>query len=153
MIQSVLEFLGKISWPIAFLIFIYIFKNEVKEFLKRITTVSFGGGSIEAKPIDQEKIRKAKEIRETTSEPREQAQLLLEQGALENRELRILRGLVGERGGRSFYTYRKSSYYSPALESLTTKRLISLERDVYSLTNLGLEVAKIYLAAVLGMKD
>jgi hypothetical protein len=61
------------------------------------------------------------------------------------RELRILRALFGEDGGRALNIYRKSDHYLPAINSLEENGYIRRQQDQYFLTEKGLKEARAHL--------
>ena len=145
-IESLFELLGAIAWPVVTLIifvtFFLAFQKEIGGLIDRIQEFEFRSTKFKADPS---KIEAADEIRQKTSSNQEAAEQLLKSNVLEVSELRILRGLVGEPGGREFYSYRRNNYYRPALDSLASKGLILRQENKYVLLPLGKEVVKLHM--------
>lgn len=147
-IESLFELLGDLAWPVVMLIIFVAFRRQIGDLIDRIREFEAGSTKIKA---DLNKIETAKEISQKNLSNEEAAKQLLEEKALEDRELRILRALVGEPGGRHFYAYKRDDYYRPALDSLAVKSLIFKQGNKYLLTPLGTEVVKLHVAKSLGL--
>ena len=153
-IESLFELLGAIAWPVVTLIifvtFFLTFQEQIGDLVERIREFQAGSTAFKVDPIKTEQdIEKAKEISKKTSSEEEAAKQLLNEQVLEVAELRILRGLVGESGGRGFYSFRRNDYYRPAFDSLAAKNLIFKAGKKYFLTPLGTKVVKVHLTKVL----
>lgn len=135
------KLLGDLAWPVVVLIVVFTFRRQISSLVER--TREFEAGPAKFK-IDPAKVEKAREISEQVPSQEEAAKQLLEQ-ALEDRELRILRGLIGEPAGRDLNIYKRSDYYRPALDSLALKNLVYQQGGKYFLTSLGTEVVKQYM--------
>ncbi|NEQ48656.1 MAG: hypothetical protein F6K11_00795 [Leptolyngbya sp. SIO3F4] len=151
-ISSFFDLVGKIVWPLFCFCIVFVFKEEIKIVMRRVTSVSFGDKKIDILPTDKGKLLKATEIRKSVQGEKQQAQLLLDQGVFEPREFRILRSLVGD-DGRALNLYKDSGFYQPAIASLVKKGLIFDRQGKYYFTELGQEVMTIYLSAALKMLD
>jgi hypothetical protein len=68
------------------------------------------------------------------------------------RELRILRALIGEDGGRALNIYRKSDHYRPAVESLDENGYIRRQKDQYFLTEKGMREVRAHLLPLIQSK-
>ncbi len=152
-IKSLFELLGDIAWPVVtliiFAIFFLTFQKQIGDLIDRLREFQTSFAKISADSV--EKINKAEEIRQKTTSDKEAAEQLLKSRVLEVSELRILRGLIGEGGGREFYSFRRNDYYRPALDSLVYKGLIFKQENKYLLTPLGKEVVKLHVAKSLGL--
>ncbi len=147
-IESLFELLGDLAWPVVILIFFVTFQEQIGNLINGIR--EFEAGPTKFK-VDSRGIEKAKEISQKNLSNQEAAKQLLEEQVLEDRELRILRALVGEPEGRHFYAYKRNDYYRPALDSLAYKGLIFKQENKYLLTPLGTEVVKLHVAKSLGL--
>jgi hypothetical protein len=146
------KLVGHLAYPIVILLIartlIKAFKPELSALITRIRKGEIGGFAFEADPI---KLEKGLEItQQETASIQEKAQQLLEQ-AIEDRELRVMRGLVGETQGRTLDIYQKSDFYRPAITSLLAKGLIRLrqQNNTYVLTDLGKAVMRQHMTKAL----
>ena len=147
-IKSLFVLLGDFAWPVVLLIIFATFRRQIGDLIDRIR--EFETGSTKFK-INPKGLEKAQKISQKNLPNEEAARQLLEEQALEVGELRILRGLVGEGGGREFYSFRRNDYYRPAFDSLVYKGLIFKQENKYLLTPLGTEVVKLHVAKSLGL--
>lgn len=145
--KELLNFLAGLAWPVTTLVLARAFSDEIKGVIQRISGVEAGQVK-----INLDSVVKAKEIRADTPTDEDTAKEYLKENIVDVRELRILRSLVGEIGGRSLHNYRRSGYYRPALDSLIAKDLVNDIQKKYYLTSLGKKVVAEHLRKVLSIE-
>ncbi len=146
LLSLLLQFIVDLAWPIATLTVAWIFRKEIKGAIRQLEGLEAGQVK-----VNLANVAKAEVIRAETQSNEVIAKRFLEQKVVDDRELRILRGLVGETNGRSLNDYRRSGFYRPALDSLLAKHLIENIHHKFHLTQLGTEVVTAHLRAILNL--
>jgi hypothetical protein len=148
-VDSVVELISVLAWPLTVLIVVVSFRPQIAEFLTRIREVE-GPGDIKVR-LDQTEIKRLIEKgQQANVPPDELAEQIVKYAELkDSRELRILRALFDEPAGRGIWTYANNRFYRGALDNLLAKGYVSGGKGKYRLTATGEEVCRQYLRAVL----
>jgi hypothetical protein len=145
-----LKFLGDIAWPVAVSSLILLFRTQISDAINRAREFE-GPGDLKLTFDPRQVERIVAEGRAENASASEVAQRIVEQAVVDERELRILRGLLGEQAGRSMNAYQ-SAFYRPAIDSLMSKEMIRFSQGKYFLTDKGLAAVRDHIIPLINEK-
>jgi hypothetical protein len=146
--QLLVDLIDKLAWPVVVVIVLVAFRAKLATLIDRAREFE-GPGDVKIKLDPSEVERIVDEGRKQDAPADVVARRILTQALVDNRELRILRALIGEDEGRGMYSYNNNAYYRPALESLLGKGLIEKRDGKFFLSDSGHKVVAEYLKPIL----
>lgn len=149
--QLLVDLIDKLAWPVVVVTILLAFRTKLAMLIDRAREFE-GPADVKIKldPSQVERIIDEGKKQDTPADI--VARQILTQALVDNRELRILRALIGEDEGRGMHSYQ-NSYYQPALESLLGKGLIEKRDRKFFLTDSGHRVVVEYLKPILARPE
>jgi hypothetical protein len=133
----IVDLVGKLAWPLVVLVLLFGYRRALLDLFGRARELEGPGGiSVKLDKLEQIVAAGQRDGRPA----RDVANQIVEEAIVDERESRILRGLLGEKSGRLMMNYQ-SHGYRPALEALLARRWIVRNADgTFALTDAGTKV-------------
>src|SRR5262249_19639364 len=107
----VVDLIGKVAWPVVVLVLLFGYRRALLDLLGRARELG-GPGDFRIK-LDSAKVEEIVEAGRREALPaRAVANRIVEEAVIDERESRILRGLLGEKTGRLMMNYQTRWYRS-----------------------------------------
>jgi len=136
-----------LAWPFVVAVSIVAFHRPLVRLIER-TREFEGPGDVKIK-LDAAQVEKIMvEARHDNLSAEAVTKRIVEEAVIDEREFRILRGLLGESEGRSMHAYQ-TAFYRPALEELEKKKWITRAHGKFKLSAEGLQVLRPRLVSLL----